>query len=266
MESRTWKMAVAVPVVTLGDCTANANEMIRLVQEAAAAGARLMLFPELSVTGATCADLFGQEVLVQEAFRALQDMMSRTQDLDIAVAVGLPLAVPGGLADAMVVFAHGRALHVALKQYQPAGKVMQGRRWFVPGSMLPETSVRIGGQSLPVGGPSVFRMDDMSLCLTVGDDVLAPLPPYVQQVASGARAVCVAAAIPALAGRSDALGRHLATESFRLKVPFVYVSAGQGESTTDQVFDGTALLARAGQVTPLSGRFLNRSQWRLCEL
>lgn len=266
MESQTLKMAVAVPQVVLGDCRANANEMIRLVQEAAAAGARLVLFPELSVTGATCADLFGQDVLVQDALGALLDMMSRTQDLEVAVAAGLPLAVPGGLADAMVVFSRGRALHAAVKQYQPTGKVMQGRRLFVPGSTLPGTAVRLAGQSLPVGAPSVFYVDGMALCLTVGDDMSAPLPPYVRQVASGARAVCIASAIPALAGRYDAIGRHLASESYRLRVPFVYVSAGQGESTTDQVSDGAALLARAGQVTPLSDRFLNRSQWRLCEL
>lgn len=247
------KACAASPWVQLGDCRANAMEMAALLRDLAKQQVSLVLFPELSLTGATCMDLFGQTALRKAALDALRQLLDETAGLPLTVVTGMPVETPRGLADAAVVLAGGRVQGVVPRMYHPEGRSMMSRRWFVPGTELQDVEATLDGRSFSLASGQVFQAGSILFSVEVGADLWAPQPPHASM--KDCHLVLVPSAMPCSAGTHEALCRHLAAESARCGCTFLYAAAGWGESSTDLVFDGALLSAANGRTHELSERF-----------
>ena len=151
------KVAAAVPLVQVADCFYNIEKIEGLMRQASEKGVQIIAFPELSVTGYTCLDLFAQQTLLDGAEAALLQLVSNTADLDILTIVGVPLRTENRLINAAVVFQKGAIRGVVPKTYLPNYKEFQEQRWFTSATELRESTISIGKEEYPMGSHLLFR-------------------------------------------------------------------------------------------------------------
>ena len=128
------KVAAAIPAVKVADCKFNAQQIDTQIAIADGKGAQIIVFPELSITGYSCADLFGQNILLEEAEIALMQIMNNTRQMDIISIVGMPLSVNSTLMNCAIVLQKGKILGIVPKTYLPNHKEFSEQRWFAPAS------------------------------------------------------------------------------------------------------------------------------------
>lgn len=241
------KVATAAPEVRVADVTFNTQKTIAAMHAAAEHGARLIVFPELGLTAYTCSDLFFQSALIQKAKDAVQQIAGETETLDILAVVGLPLAVGDKLYNAAAFLQGGRILGVATKKYLPNYSEFYEMRHF---SVLEEnTTVRIGGETVPVGPRLIFcseYMEDFKVAAEICEDLWAPEPPGVSHALCGATVLVNLSASNEIIGKSDYRRTLLRSQSSRAVCAYLYADAGQGESTTDLVFSGHSMIYENG--------------------
>ncbi len=260
------KVAAAVPEVRVADCVFNAGRIVSLMLRAAERGAALVAFPELSLTGYTCGDLFGQQTLAEEARRALALVVERTRECGAAGVVGMPLAVGHSLCNAAVVFGGGRVLGVVPKSWVPGyGEFYEGR-WFVSGREMAEREVVLCGQRVPFGTDLLFGEGDLRFGVEVCEDLWVPVPPSSHEALGGAVLLVNISASDELAGKHAYLRGLVCQQSARTLSAYLYVSAGWGESTTDLVFAGNVLAAENGTMLCESERFSLHEQLLVTEV
>ncbi|WP_424772700.1 nitrilase-related carbon-nitrogen hydrolase, partial [Porphyromonas endodontalis] len=151
------KVAAAVPYVKVADCYYNVERISEMVHQADAQGVEIVTFPELSVTGYTCGDLFLQPFLLDEANAALCQLVRDTADTRTLVIVGMPVRVEEKLFNSAVVFQQGHILGAIPKTYLPNYREFQEKRWFSPSDVLQYKTVRIGEHTVPIGRNILFR-------------------------------------------------------------------------------------------------------------
>lgn len=151
------RIASAVPSVKVADCKYNARQIESLIAQAEGKGVEIICFPELSITGYTCGDLFSQQMLLDEAEMALIGLMNFTRSLDIISIVGLPVAYRGTLLNCAVVLQRGKILGIVPKTYLPNYKEFYEQRWFTSGAVHPDTCVLICGQQARLNRHLLFR-------------------------------------------------------------------------------------------------------------
>lgn len=241
------KVATAAPEVRVADVTFNTQKTIAAMHAAAEHGARLIVFPELGLTAYTCSDLFFQSALIQKAKDAVQQIAGETETLDILAVVGLPLAVGDKLYNAAAFLQGGRILGFATKKYLPNYSEFYEMRHF---SVLEEnTTVRIGGETVPVGPRLIFcseYMEDFKVAAEICEDLWAPEPPGVFHALCGATVLVNLSASNEIIGKSDYRRTLLRSQSSRAVCAYLYADAGQGESTTDLVFSGHSMIYENG--------------------
>lgn len=241
------KVATAAPEVRVADVTFNTQKTIAAMHAAAEHGARLIVFPELGLTAYTCSDLFFQSALIQKAKDAVQQIAGETETLDILAVVGLPLAVGDKLYNAAAFLQGGRILGFATKKYLPNYSEFYEMRHF---SVLEEnTTVRIGGETVPVGPRLIFcseYMEDFKVAAEICEDLWAPEPPGVSHALCGATVLVNLSASNEIIGKSDYRRTLLRSQSSRAVCAYLYADAGQGESTTDLVFSGHSMIYENG--------------------
>ncbi len=231
------RTAVATPRVHLAHPAKNAQEILSLLKDADAKGASLCVFPELSLTGATCGDLFYQDALLDAARDALVSLLKA--DIGAAFIVGLPLEMDGRLYDCAAV-ACGDALAFVPKLWPDS-------RWFAPGETAPDF-VRFGGCDVPVlrGEEAVLACGDFAFGVCVGDDLSAPFSPAAQLCANGALLIANPAAEQERVYGASRRCDRLTFVSRQLACAVAHAGAGFGESTTDAVYGGYAGVFEAG--------------------
>ncbi len=232
----------------VADCDYNARETVRVIAEAAARKVRVLVLPELGLTGYTCADLFLQRALLDGALEALQVVRDATAGIPMLVFAGLPLSVEGKLYNCAAALFDGRVLGVVPKTYIPNYAEFYEARWFAPAPAERRT-IRLLGEDVPFGAGLLFRCESLPE-LVVGceicEDLWAPCPPSIAQALAGATVIVNLSASNEVVGK-DAYRRELVKgQSARLCCAYVYASSGDGESTTDLVFSGHCLLAEDG--------------------
>ncbi|MDR1004918.1 MAG: NAD(+) synthase, partial [Prevotellaceae bacterium] len=250
------KVAAAVPRVKIADCDYNAESILQLMTEADAKGVEIMVFPELCITGYTCGDLFAQEVLLGDAEQALGKIVECSSSLHVIAIVGMPLALNGHLLNAAVVVQRGVIAGIVPKTYLPNSKEYYEKRWFVSALEVSETNCLILGQCVPLGADLVFRTHD-STCfgIEICEDMWATVPPSSLLALQGAQIIFN------LSASNDYIGKHtyrcslLAQQSARCIAGYVYSACGFGESTTDVVFGGNALIYENGTQIASGTRF-----------
>ncbi|MDR0536780.1 MAG: NAD(+) synthase [Tannerellaceae bacterium] len=249
------KVAAASPHVSTADCFANVEKIGALMRRGAAEGVQVMVFPELSVTGYTCMDLFSSRTLITCAEEALKLLAARTKDVDMLVIVGVPLRVGDCLVNAAVVLQGGRVLGVVPKSYLPNYKEFQERRWFTPGVDIAEDVVYIGGEPYPMSCRLLFTAGEVGIGIEICEDLWAPVPPSSLLAMDGANLIFNLSASNELTGKHAYRRSLVAQQSGRCIAGYVYAMAGRGESTTDLVFAGGGIIAENGVIIKESGQF-----------
>ena len=249
------KVAAAVPQVAVADCARNAERIVALAQQAARRGVELVAFPELAVTGYTCADLFLQPALLDAADEALGEIMRQTRKLPPALIVGLPLRHEDRLYNCAAVVAQGRLLGVVPKSYIPNYAEFYEARWFASGAGIEEERITAAGQEADFGTELTFAVNGAEFGIEICEDLWVASPPSSRLALNGAKLIFNLSASPEGVGKHAYLRELVAQQSARTHTAYVYCSAGFGESSTDLVFAGNGLIAENGTMLAQAARF-----------
>ena len=233
-------------------------ESIREMEET---GAKVMVLPELCITGYTCADLFWQGRLLEEAKESLQKIANETADVDALIFVGLPLEVYGKLYNVAAVLNHGELLGIVPKKYLPNYNEFYEARHFTPGEETAE-EITLFGRTVPFGMNLLFSCEDMphlTVAAEICEDLWAPEPPSVRHALAGATVIVNLSASDEMVGKDSYRRNLVATQSARLVCGYLYSTAGEGESSQDLVFGGQNLIAENGVMLAEARRFHNET-------
>lgn len=260
------KVAAAVPLVQVADCFYNIEKIEGLMRQASEKGVQIIAFPELSVTGYTCLDLFAQQTLLDGAEEALLQLVSNTADLDILTIVGVPLRTENRLINAAVVFQKGAIRSVVPKTYLPNYKEFQEQRWFTSATELRESTISIGEEEYPMGSHLLFRSGRLTAGIEICEDLWVPVPPSSLLAMEGANIIFNLSASNELIGKHAYLRSLICQQSARCMAGYVYASSGFGESSTDLVFAGNGIIAENGNLLAESPRFTMEEQLVISEI
>ena len=260
------KVAAAVPLVQVADCFYNIEKIEGLMRQASEKGVQIIAFPELSVTGYTCLDLFAQQTLLNGAEAALLQLVSNTADLDILTIVGVPLRTENRLINAAVVFQKGAIRGVVPKTYLPNYKEFQEQRWFTSATELRESTISIGKEEYPMGSHLLFRSGRLTAGIEICEDLWVPVPPSSLLTMEGANIIFNLSASNELIGKHAYLRSLICQQSARCMAGYVYASSGFGESSTDLVFAGHGSIAENGNLLAESPRFTMEEQLVISEI
>ena len=252
-------VATATPQVAVADCEANTQAILACINEMAAAHAKVMVLPELCITGYTCSDLFWQTKLLDEAEAALSVIAEESRQVDALITVGMPLRVAGKLLNVAAILCRGKVLGFVPKVNLPAYNEFYETRHFTSGSADMST-VQFCGEEIPVGTNLLFSCENMvDLCVAaeICEDLWVPNPPSVHHALAGASVICNLSASDEMVGKGSYRRDLVAGQSARLVCAYLYATAGEGESTTDLVFGGQNLIAENGTVLAESATFEN---------
>ena len=250
-----FKVAGAIPAVRVGDCAFLADRHIELIRRATEHGAELVAFPELSLTGYTCGDLFLQPSLMRAAEKALEEVVRATADCPIAAVVGMPLVAGGRRYNCAVAFSQGEILGVVPKSYLPNYGEFYEPRWFASGADVKGSLVELCGWEVPFGVDVMFKINGVECGVEICEDLWVPNPPSAALAQGGARILINLSASPEVVGKHAYLRSLVSQQSARLRAGYLYVSSGFGESSTDLVFGGNILIADQGEWVAESERF-----------
>ncbi|MBR1469638.1 MAG: NAD(+) synthase [Prevotella sp.] len=251
------KVAAAVPLVKVGDVAYNVQEIENLIAKAEEEGVEIVVFPELSLTGYTCQDLFTQSALIDASEAAVFALLDFTRQLDVIVIVGLPVIVGDLLLNSAAVIQHGQLLGIVPKTYLPNYGEFYEKRWFASSQDLRPTEIRFAGNMVTVSpDPQLFRTSDGVLFgVEICEDVWAPIPPSNQLGLAGADLIFNLSASDVLIGKHKYLLSLLTQQSARIITGYVYSGSGFGESSQDVVFGGNAIIIENGKILAKAERF-----------
>ena len=244
-----FRSAAATPRVKVSDVKHNTSEICRLAAEAHEKEASIVVFPELSLTGATCGDLFGQSLLVSSAEEGVREIAEFSNGRSIAIIIGAPVPLHGRLYDCAVVIKDGEILGIVPKMHS------DGSRWFASGSEIDCEDIRYAGQYCSMSPDLLFEAGDVVVGVEVGEDLWSPVQPSTYHALAGAQIIVNPAADSEILMkdryRADLLRQHTA----RTHTGYVYASAGFGESTTDLVYAGASSIWENGECLAEGERF-----------
>jgi len=253
------RVAAAAPVLRVADCDFNAGRVLALMEAAEREGVSVLVFPELCLTGYTCADLFQQAALQRGALAALARLARESAAAFSGLAaVGLPLAVDDQLFNCAAVLHRGKVLGAVPKSFIPNYKEFYEGRWFAPAAAARSREVRLGDDTVPFGTDFLFDatdVDGLVVGVEVCEDLWVPVPPSSQQALRGATVLLNLSASNEVIGKAAYRRQLVAGQSGRCLAAYVYSSCGVWESTTDVVFGGHCLVAENGTLLAESRRF-----------
>ncbi len=260
------KVAAAVPPVKVADCQYNAEQIEKMINEAEEKGVQIIAFPELCITGYTCADLFAQQLLLEKAEMGLVQVMNNTRQLDIICIVGMPVITNTILINAAVVFQGGKILGVVPKTYLPNYKEFYEQRWFTSARDVIDKTVRLCGQLVPVSSNLLFDTPDCCFGVEICEDLWSVIPPSSKLALKGAEILIN------LSADNEGIAKHnyvrslISQQSARCIAAYIFSSCGFGESTTDVVFAGNGLIYENGTLLAESKRFSLEEQMVISEI
>lgn len=266
MDSGFVKVAAAIPHLKVADCFFNIQQIEGLIQKASTEHVQFICFPELSITGYTCMDLFSQQTLLNNAEKALVELVKKTASLSILSIVGIPLRIENRLVNAGVAFQKGKILGVVPKTYIPNYKEFQEHRWFTSGDEITGDEINIQGQYYPFGKRLLFQNGPVCAGIEICEDLWVPVPPSSELAMAGANLIFNLSASNELIGKHQYRQSLIRQQSARCIAGYIYSSAGFGESSTDLVFSGNAIIAENGSILTSSQRFSIEEQLVISEI
>ncbi|MBD5328627.1 MAG: NAD(+) synthase [Bacteroides sp.] len=262
------RVAAAKPEVKVGNVDFNIKKIIELAKQANEKGVKIMVFPELSLTGYTCADLFFQSNLLEEAFDGLLKLsdFSRAEDIDTIFIVGLPLVYDNAILNCAAVIGKGDILGIVPKSFLPNYNEFYEKRWFAEGKKL-QGHISIGrDRNIPVSTHIIFKLKEVSFGVEICEDLWVPVPPSSEMAKDGAEIIFNLSATDEVAGKHTYLLDLILQQSARCRAAYVYASAGFGESSTDLAFSGNCIIAENGVLLASSKRFVLGPQMEIADI
>ena len=255
------KAAALTPGIRVADTGYNAGQIKKNMDEAAEQGAKIIVFPELCITGYTCGDLFLQETLLEGAKEALKDIAAHTRGKDALIFVGLPLEMEGKLYNTAAVLHDGKILAFVPKATIHNYGEFYEVRHFAAGRKEAGT-ILLDGEEIPFGTHILFRCDaieGLQVGCEICEDIWAPDTPSTAHAVAGATVIVNLSASNETVGKDSYRADLVKSTSARLICGYVYSSAGEGESTQDLVFNGHNMIAENGTILAQARRFENES-------
>ena len=256
------KVAAVSPEVVVADPKENKKRIIEKIREAAEAGAKLIVLPELAISSYTCGDLFFQETLLEESKRQLLALAEETKETDALIFVGLPLCVGGNLYNVAAALNRGRILGIVPKTHIPNYKEFYEERYFIPGMEQP-VKVDLGtGYEIPMGSRLLFtcrEMEQLVVAAEICEDIWVPNPPSISHALAGANVIVNLSASNEVTGKDVYRKELVCGQSARLICGYIYASAGDGESTQDVVYSAHHMIAENGVLLGEAKRFANQT-------
>lgn len=270
------RVAAAVPMIRVADCKYNAQQVKQQVQEAVNEGVEVICFPELTLTGYTCADLFFTQQLQQDALSALEDICAFTREKPVIVLIGAPLQVDNNLFNCAFVMTDGEVLGVVPKINLPNTGEFYEKRWFTSGRLALEYSwntvapriptIEIWSGDVPFGPDLLFATRNYSFGIEICEDLWSPLPPSTQLAIQGAELIFNLSSSNCIVGKNAFRRQMITQQSARVHCGYVYTSSGVGESTTDVVYSGSTYIAENGDLLCEGERFQRTSSMIVQEI
>lgn len=254
------RAAAMTPKIKVADCEYNVDRICELIDEAVGKDARIIVFPELCLTGYTCGDIFLQDTLLQGALKGLVRISEYTKELKgVLVWVGLPFEYGGKLYNVAATLCEGKILGLVPKKFIPNYSEFYEIRHFAEG-FDEVCEVKIAGQVVPFGSKILYKCENMPslvIATELCEDLWVPMPPSIQHAMNGANVIINLSASNETVSK-DLYRRDLVKgQSGRLLCAYIYASAGEGESTQDIVFGGHDIIAENGGILAEARRFTN---------
>ena len=261
------KTAVAVPLITVGNCHANAESIISATDESVGAGAEIILFPELCVTSSTCGDLIGQPFFIQQCENAVAGIAASTASHNSIIVVGAPVCYRNSLYNCAIVMHNGRIAGIAAKSILSNRNGNNESRHFASGSAIPCGSyTTYAGQKTAIGTGLIFSTPEFTFGIEIGSEASAPLSPAARLATTGAELILNPSAIGETAGYNTALRQAITAQSSRLKCGYLHANSGWGESTSKVSYSGYACIAECGCIIADAERFQTTSHITISEI
>ncbi len=250
-------VASAIPSVRVADTDYNAGQILQMSREAAGQNAEIIVFPELSITGYSCQDLFFQDTLLYRAEKSVEWLAGQTGDLNAVIVVGCPVRIGSGICNCAVVLWHGEIKGIVAKTHLPNYSEFYEKRWFTPLAPGSIHEISFAGRDITVQESSrLFKTKHgVTFGIEICEDLWAPNPRSTDLVLSGAEIVLNLSASDELIGKHQYLKSLLAQQSARTMSGYVYSSCGFGESTQDVVYAGNAFIYENGELVSEAKRF-----------
>ena len=249
-----YRVASAINYTTVANPQKNATEVIKLLRQSHQDDVSVVVFPELTLTGYTSSDLFLNQLLLNKQKSAFERILQESKSISTIAILGLAIFERSLLYNTAVVIQNGEILGVIPKSYLPNKKEFYEKRQFVSGKDIRNSSIELFGQKVPFGVDLLFRAgDEMLFGVEICEDLRAVTPPSNQMSINGANIIFNLSASNELVGKAEYREELVRTQSARCMASYVYASSGVGESTTDTVFGGHALIAEYGStIAPVS--------------
>lgn len=260
------RVAACVPEVKVADIDFNMRSIAEASRLADSKEADIALFPELSLTAYTCGDLFMQSTLLDRVETALAELADDTRLLRPAIVVGAPLRLNGNLYNCAVVIKAGTILGAVPKTAIPNYGEFYERRWFSPAPDMTEGTITINGKSYPFGTDIIFSIAGARVGIEICEDLWVAVPPSSRLATAGADIILNLSASDETIGKHAYLLELIRQQSARCRCAYAYASAGIGESSTDLVFSGNAIIAEDGSLLKESPRFMREQLMEIADI
>lgn len=254
------KTAAITPKIRVADTVYNGQIIMDSMEEASKAGAKLVVFPELCITGYTCGDLFWQNKLIVAAKEELMKIAAKSRELDGIFFVGLPYDINGKIYNMAAAVSGGEVIGMVPKTYIPNYNEFYEARYFTSGQNLCTVEYLPDGTEVEVDTDLIFRCEDMpqlKIAVEICEDLWTPNPPSIGHAMAGANVIVNLSASDENTGKSQYRRELVSGQSARLLCGYIYASAGDGESTQDVVYSGHNIIAENGKILAESKRFTN---------
>lgn len=251
------RVACASPELKVADCAFNVQEMTVAIKDANEKGVKLLAFPELSLTGYTCGDLFSQRILLEGAQEALRNLLKASLGNEMLIVVGIPVPAYHKLYNCAALLQNGKLLGVVPKEKLPNYGEFYERRNFTP-AFSDIREITLCNQTVPFGQRLLFcceELPEFTVAVEICEDLWVPQPPCMSHALAGATVIVNLSASDELAGKPAYRKQMLQSISARLICGYLYADAGNGESTTDMVFSGNSIIVENGSLLAESPLF-----------
>ncbi len=260
------RVAAAIPELKVADCAFNVSKIAELARQAEAQKVQVVCFPELSVSSYSCADLFFHQQLYADIDKALDELRMLTFTTTAALIVGLPVVIDNQIFNCAAVIQGGHILGIVPKTHLPNNNEFYEKRWFTEATKATVNEIIMAGETVPFGTDLLFGDGHFSFGIEICEDLWVPIPPGTQHALHGADLIFNLSASNELTGKHNYLCQLIEQQSARCISGYVYSSAGFGESTTDVVYGGNAIVAENGKIIAKSERFSLEAQLIVSEI
>lgn len=245
------RVGCAVPKIKVADCKFNKEQIIHILDKAQKDFVKILVFPELCMTGYTCGDLFHQQTLLDETETQIKEICDLTKTLDMLFFIGAPIMVSGKLYNCALALNQGKILKIVPKTYLPNYNEYYEKRWFASSFNIQDTVTHYAGQEIPFGIHSLLccsSIPELVIGTEICEDLWVPIPPSAEHALHGATLLVNLSASNDIVGKFEYRRSLVVGQSASCIAGYIYTSAGPGESTTDVVFGGHCIIAENGSI------------------